>query len=622
MRVGRDRVASAARRGPSPLRLVVFLGVSTPAFADDPAPTPEAPAPDAPAPDAPAPAPAPTEGPATPDAPMVAPETPAEPNKRASPWTFTNDAKVRYWRVPQRLVGFEDRRVLDYVEQVDRIVAQWHPTDSAWTGFVQLDQVSLWGNRYYLDDVLYTERELLDSRVFNPFPGSSYANFEKVRVKWEKQGAAVEFGDTYAAFGRGLALNVNRNVDIDIDTSIQGVRGLFRPGMWDITVLAGTMNRQQVFQDNPNLSSRPDVRHLVAGVSAVRYGVGPANIGAHATMFDFVTATGFAGMGEYAGPDGIVGGASIEALGVAGLDIYAEGDAAFYPTKALWGGADPTPGYALYTSVAAYIGRTTWLFEGKRYYDFDRLNALVANELYRVSVPPTLEYERVITEDSSASVGSNDIWGGRLKMDWTAIPGKLVPYAAVAVYRDVDTSGLHFNSVPETIVHPVIGVELVGTKSVLVLANGGFRYDDRDGTEFGHDSQLHADVDVKYTSPKDLAIDLNWYGEAFHWGKNAFEQHDYVEWSSAISVGNHGGKYMLTLYNDYTTNPLVTSVGNLFPTTAPEWYGALEGQWMPSPAVTVKLFYGAYKAGIRCSGGQCRQLPGFDGGRLTVTAAF
>jgi NADH-quinone oxidoreductase subunit L len=39
-------------------------------------------------------------------------------------------------------------------------------------------------------------------------------------------------------------------------------------------------------------------------------------------------------------------------------------------------------------------------------------------------------------------------------------------------------------------------------------------------------------------------------------------------------------------------------------------------------ALTIKAFYGAYKSGIRCSGGQCRVLPGFEGARVSLVASF
>jgi len=51
-------------------------------------------------------------------------------------------------------------------------------------------------------------------------------------------------------------------------------------------------------------------------------------------------------------------------------------------------------------------------------------------------------------------------------------------------------------------------------------------------------------------------------------------------------------------------------------------YGAGEVQYKPNSALTLSAFAGAYKAGIRCSGGQCRALPGFDGARFTLSGTF
>ncbi len=84
---------------------------------------------------------------------------------------------------------------------------------------------------------------------------------------------------------------------------------------------------------------------------------------------------------------------------------------------------------------------------------------------------------------------------------------------------------------------------------------------------------------------------------------------------------HHGEKWVFVLYQDWSDNPLLRSTGNLA-FVDKDLYGALEVQWQPTTALTVKAFYGAYKAGIRCSGGQCRQLPGFNGARLGVNGVF
>jgi hypothetical protein len=62
----------------------------------------------------------------------------------------------------------------------------------------------------------------------------------------------------------------------------------------------------------------------------------------------------------------------------------------------------------------------------------------------------------------------------------------------------------------------------------------------------------------------------------------------------------------------------VGSKGNL----SEALYGALEIQVKPSDALTLKLFGGSQKEGLRCAGGQCRVLPGFSGVRASAVGSF
>ena len=106
----------------------------------------------------------------------------------------------------------------------------------------------------------------------------------------------------------------------------------------------------------------------------------------------------------------------------------------------------------------------------------------------------------------------------------------------------------------------------------------------------------------------------------FEWGVNEQQQEDFLEMANALAW-HHGEKWIFVFYQDWTDNPLVQSEGNLT-FIGENVYGALEAQYKPSGNITYKAFYGAYKAGIRCSGGQCRSLPGFEGARVSVSGVF
>jgi hypothetical protein len=194
----------------------------------------------------------------------------------------------------------------------------------------------------------------------------------------------------------------------------------------------------------------------------------------------------------------------------------------------------------------------------------------------------------------------------------------ITPYLSLAGFRDNDLGGVHFNQSPETIAHGVGGI-LAVLGEFHMLANAGYRMDIRDEAPESNigDSLIHADLAITIPLGHTLSIELAPNLMVYHWGENLVQQGDYVDASNVIAV-KLGSPYALLLYTDFSNNELINSTGNL----SDELYGAGEFQWQPNSATTLKVFYGAYRAGIRCAGGQCRSLPGFDGARLSVSTAF
>lgn len=623
-----------------PLLLLLLAGGTARATEPDAPVAGEESAPDVPVPVEPVPvSPVPEE-------PVPVEPVPVEPvpivptptkRRRARPETstvVTEDLEIRYWQMPDELPGFEELDVLDYLETVARLTV--NTRTGGWGFYGQLDGANLALNSYYLDDVRRIERDLVQAgtpslflgRPYDPattgvegwdlFARNTYVTLEKVRGSFERPDLAVSLGDTYASFGRGIVLDLDRNTEIDLDTSLQGAKLVWRPGPWDVTFLFGQLNRQQVFQDNPNRGLFGDRRHLVTGARVERFGAGPANLGAHVVAYNFTTSEGWeAGFAEIGTPmDVVAGGTTIELLGLGPTDWFLEVDGFAYPSGQVYAGAEAQPGWSAYLSGAIYAGRATVTVEAKRYLNGQRVNALLAPELYQVAIGPTLEYERQITEDSAAAIASEDMWGGRARVDVAAVPGEVTPYAQIAVFRDLDQGGLHFNRAPETIAHALVGVEVTKGRGALLL-NLGYRHDDRDGEEFGADRHVHGDLTGKIPLPRDLAIDVNVGAERFWWGVNAIQQHDYTELESSVTLAWQN-KLAFTWFTDVSDNPLIDSTGNLTDLV----YGAAEIQVRPIPNLTIRAFYGAYKSGIRCSGGQCRVLPGFEGARLAVTGTF
>ncbi len=530
--------------------------------------------------------------------------------------SVTESFTARYYQVEERLEGFEHRDIHDYVEEVNRLNLLVNKGRFAFGA--QVDQVGLFANRYYLDDVLYRSIELYEPSIRSPWD-DAYAGLEKLYLRQQWKVLDVTAGDGYVSFGRGLALNLARNTDIDLDTSLRGVRSVIRAGNLDVTAVTGLTNPQQVQMFNRNLGIHPDNRHMISGARAEYFGLGPLNLGAHGVMYSFarewVPDEPF--FERYAQPvDVLVGGATVEGFGLAGVDVIAELDYFDYRSSDFFEGREPEPGYGAYASASAYPGKAVLLLEAKHYVNTERINTFTGpTDQYEVAVAPTLEYERVITEDSSAAVNSNDISGVRLRVDYPLRPGVLIPYLSVAGFRDREIGGLHFNQAPETILHPVAGVQWLGHAAHLFV-NGGGRADLRDD-DTGSDLNFHLDFDLQVPAGPLGTLELSSAFMRYMWGQNLAQQADFTDLVNALSL-HASEKWTFIVWQDYSDNPLISSTGNI----AENVYGALEVQYKPSSALTTALFYGSYKAGIRCAGGQCRSLPGFEGMRASLSGSF
>jgi hypothetical protein len=316
-------------------------------------------------------------------------------------------------------------------------------------------------------------------------------------------------------------------------------------------------------------------------------------------------------------------GADAEIYGFAGIDWYLEGNYFQYSDAALSESGEHPNGYTGYISASMYPGPVVILVEGKVSKDSERINMYTSIDNWEVATPPSLEYERMITEDSSATVNSNDVIGGRIQIDYPIRPAVLTPYTSLSMFLDRDLEGLHFNIVPEQIVHPMAGVQY-SEDSKVVLLNVGYRIDDRvsdtsldNGVDQGSDRLAHLDAEISFPLFGHEALELNTSMWKFMWGNNPVSHNDFITVQNAI-VWRHGENTDFILYQDYTTNTQLQSVGNI----TEEVYLAGEVKYRPTPETSLRILAGAYKAGIRCSGGQCRTLPGFNGLEVAYSSTF
>lgn len=547
----------------------------------------------------------------------------------------TTNFDLRFHQVPDKLENFEDRPVLNYWEEVFR--NNFLVTKEGLVIGAQIDQAAYFANRYRLDGVLVDERFLYAEGIQSPFD-HALLRLEKLYLTRTWDNVELGLGDNYASYGRGIALNVIKNTGIDLDTSIRGATVTATAGDFEISGITGLTNPQDISMFNPNIGIVQDPAHMISAMRMAHYGVGPAQLGAHAVVYRFARDEDITlpKLHRYAEDiDLRVYGATVDLPGLLGIDLFAEGDVFDYTGEEMIG--DETIrrliGYAGYMSATAYPGNAIIQFEAKRTKDTERVNTFLGAENWETAAAPTLEYELVITEDASATVNSNDLTAALARVDYNLAGGNVIPYVSMAYFRDEDFagedggSGEHFNLVPETIGHGLAGVQVFRGRQSLQL-NAGYRVDDRDGSDWGQDSMYHLDATwIIPVNPRDtFEVSLN--GRRFEWGVNPIQQTDFLEMNNALAY-HLGSKWVFIAYQDFTNNPIIQSEGNLtfidpasYGQEEDSLYGALEVLMHPKPSSTLRLFYGAYKAGIRCAGGQCRQLPGYEGARLTWQATF
>ena len=542
---------------------------------------------------------------------------------------ITTNFDLRYHHVPDKLEGFEDRNVLDYWEEVFR--NNLLLTKEGLVIGAQLDQAAYFSNRYRLDGVIVDERFLYDENWQSPFD-HALVRMEKLYLIKQWDNVELGLGDNYASYGRGFALNAIKNTAIDIDTSIRGATFTANAGDFEVSAISGLTNTQDVSMFNPNVAITEDPGHMITGMRMSHSAVGPAQLGVHGVVYRFARAedVDLPSLSRYGDDiDLRVVGASAELLGLGGIDWYVEGDLFDYRGEEMIGdeSLNQLVGYGFYTSATAYPGNATVQFEAKRTKDTERINTFLGAENWEAAAAPTLEYELVITEDASATVNSNDLTGGLLRIDYNAMDGNLIPYVSGVVFHDADTGGEHFNSVPENIGHGITGLQWFKGRQSLQL-NTGYRIDQRVDIDYGADQMAHLDATWIFpVNPRDtFEVSLN--GRKFQWGVNPLQQDDFLEMNNALAY-HLGSEWVFILYQDFTNNPIIQSEGNLkfidpaaYGQEDDTLYGAMEVIFHPKPASTLRLFYGAYKAGIRCAGGQCRSLPGFEGGRVTWQTTF
>lgn len=448
------------------------------------------------------------------------------------------------------------------------------------------------------------------------------ASLEKKFVRLRADAGSLEFGDSYRAVGRGIALALVKNSTLDIDTSIEGAAGDFALGNVEGAAWGGYSNQQTISTTFQNHIQR-DVRDAVIGARAGAR-ISSVQLFTHANTLRIdrrAPASVFMGADLVSVRDVRLAGAGFEASDLGGVvDLYAEGNLAAFRVKNDEVIED-AEGHGFYGAATAYLGPVTLVAEGKRYLNLELMNVRQSEgtaQPYDYSTPPTLEKENLVNKNTGESVNSNDIYGGRLTASLGM--GSTIARAAFAHFEDRGHERALYDA-DETIEHVYGGLERRWAGS-FAQVTAGYRYETRQLDASVHDTQAHLDLDLlfdvgtvqiegKYLVYRQISHEPI-TGERFTWDVN-----DVIlsirpfRWLSVAGL-------IATTTDEGVLGGLGGREGNLSRYT----FGAAEIAVEPGETSIIRVFAGATQGGLKCSGGTCRVIPAFEGVRLEWAFRF
>ena len=429
---------------------------------------------------------------------------------------------------------------------------------------------------------------------------------ERATLLWEPGDFTIEIGDSYAVFGRGIALSLRKVDLLGIDTSLRGGHVQYRGEHFDFEILGGLANPQNL--DPITLAVFPDPNDVITGVAVgTRLGAnGELELGVHGTRVWFeehpvsgadVTATVF---GWRAGAPSLLDGK---------LALYAEANAMVREGLARCGEEERCWGRAIYASAQVTEGQVSVLLEWKDYRDYllAATNSTAAEPWRVYSDAPPLDRE------TERFRGIHNSRGGALRIDY-AVP-ETVWSASLngAVYGHEDE---------DVTIDPWDGVLVTHGWATLRRQNEEVDHDDVAWSmevSGGYRRETHLrDFDPLWEQGQ-----LDWeviHGEldvSIGKGDHSFElvvEHrderrlflDYAEYVRG------GASLTWTYAGVLSVSPILRWSNEKRDLDRVFWPGG-EVRWDFIEGSHLRVFGGMTPGGRICSGGVCRDVPPFEG---------
>jgi peroxiredoxin len=432
---------------------------------------------------------------------------------------------------------------------------------------------------------------------------------EKASITYTGRALELTAGDAYVSFGRGMALSLRKVDELGIDTTLRGLKALYRGDRLEGSVVAGYANINNV--DEATGQGRDDPYDLIGGAQGQLRIAGRHLVGLYGSAIAFRDSLGLAVTDAYRDRAAQVG-ATFDAPRL--FSSAADSVGLYLEAMVQAVSTDPAPddpiAAGVYGTASWTRGPATILLEGKAYGALTPLNPRLPNPFEDVAYhsPPTVE--RVLQPLENPQ---RDIAGGRVRADWRFAPGVLA-YASYGAFRDwlgyADPRTV--GAIEDGTIHdPYAGVELRWNRDrSWTTFEGGYRAVVMDGAGAIR-GDGHLKVDLEHALNRCYSLTLHGQHQERLKDVSPILSERFREGSIDAGV-RAWARLAASAGYDYTTEP-----------TQPKrdyFHGNVA--WDLTPSSSLRLFVGAARGGLRCVSGVCRVFPPFEGVKLTLTLRY
>jgi peroxiredoxin len=253
-------------------------------------------------------------------------------------------------------------------------------------------------------------------------------------------------------------------------------------------------------------------------------------------------------------------------------------------------------GHGIYLETSLFWGDFTLLFEFKDYLNLD----------FEYNRPPMMESEQLPIIANQFAKDEIDITGITGRMDYYLSEVSTLFWGKVAWFRDSPLKRRR------DIVHLYGGVEKKFKETGWWNVVAGYRLETADSLVYyyTHGKTFHYQFNLSYPLTSRFSLEADVQGKEFRG-----EHMDYYERRSFLSL-HYSQRWILTFLFDQTSDPQV-----LFFKDRKNWLG-IQIEIKLFQANAIRIFYGAMKGGVKCSGGICKFFPPFEGFRLDAIFRF